>query len=226
MSVNSKMAAIADKIRALLGITGTMGLDAMATNLSTLQNQITNALTTLEDMGVDIPSGAKAGNLAELIATLPPIATYTNLLKLAVDASGNPYNNGTGYKLAYFSGENEVVPTSTTWYVTGYLPVSQDASGNIVIRFKNIEVMEIPAASSSTKMLVKMYKSDKSLITTSGWWTPSSLPPSGWSPVYDDSGNIKQLSIHSSYKANTKFVRFCFAEVGAKPVITCNEPID
>lgn len=33
MSVNSKMTAIADKIRTLLGITGTMGMDAMATNL-------------------------------------------------------------------------------------------------------------------------------------------------------------------------------------------------
>lgn len=33
MSVNSKMTAIADKIRTLLGLSGTMGLDAMATNL-------------------------------------------------------------------------------------------------------------------------------------------------------------------------------------------------
>lgn len=33
MSVNAKMTAVADKIRALLGISGTMGLDAMATNV-------------------------------------------------------------------------------------------------------------------------------------------------------------------------------------------------
>ncbi len=33
MSVNSKMTAIADRIRTLLGLSGTMGLDAMATNL-------------------------------------------------------------------------------------------------------------------------------------------------------------------------------------------------
>lgn len=35
MSVNSKMTAIADKIRALLGISGKIGLDAMADNLGT-----------------------------------------------------------------------------------------------------------------------------------------------------------------------------------------------
>ena len=35
MSVNSKMTAIADKIRTLLGISGTMGLDAMSDNLGT-----------------------------------------------------------------------------------------------------------------------------------------------------------------------------------------------
>lgn len=35
MSVNSKMTAIADKVRALLGISGKIGLDAMADNLGT-----------------------------------------------------------------------------------------------------------------------------------------------------------------------------------------------
>ena len=39
MSVNSKMTAIADKIRTLLGRTGAMGLDAMATNLNTAVNE-------------------------------------------------------------------------------------------------------------------------------------------------------------------------------------------
>jgi hypothetical protein len=54
MSVATKMTAIADKIRSLLGITGVMGLDAMASNLEEVEdevdsqaeliNQITNAL--------------------------------------------------------------------------------------------------------------------------------------------------------------------------------------
>ena len=40
MSVKSKMTAIADKIRALLGITRTMGLDAMADNIQIVQNEV------------------------------------------------------------------------------------------------------------------------------------------------------------------------------------------
>lgn len=40
MSVKSKMTAIADKIRALLGLSDTMGLDAMATNLETVQDEV------------------------------------------------------------------------------------------------------------------------------------------------------------------------------------------
>lgn len=59
MSVNSAMTAIADKIRALLGISGTMGLDAMATNLTTAQNEV----ETQEDLIAQIAAAleGKAG---------------------------------------------------------------------------------------------------------------------------------------------------------------------
>lgn len=40
MSINSKMTAIANGIRKLLGLSGTMGLDDMATNLNTAQNEV------------------------------------------------------------------------------------------------------------------------------------------------------------------------------------------
>ena len=40
MSVNSKMTAIANKIRTMLGLTGKMGLDDMANNLDAAQNEV------------------------------------------------------------------------------------------------------------------------------------------------------------------------------------------
>lgn len=40
MVVNSKMTAIADKIRDLLGISDKMGLDSMTTNLGTAVNEV------------------------------------------------------------------------------------------------------------------------------------------------------------------------------------------
>jgi hypothetical protein len=70
MSVNSKMTAVADQIRGLLGLTGAMGLDAMAANLETEKTNITNALTALAEKGVTVPAGANSGNLAGLIAAI------------------------------------------------------------------------------------------------------------------------------------------------------------
>ena len=71
MSVNSKMTAIADKIRALLGITGTMDLDYMETNLGTVQTYIASAFTAIGNKGGTVPAVPFCGNLASAIASGP-----------------------------------------------------------------------------------------------------------------------------------------------------------
>ena len=71
MSVNSKMTAIADLIRALLGLSGTMGLDAMATNLGTEQTNINNAFSAVNSKGGTAPSSKVSGNLATAINSIP-----------------------------------------------------------------------------------------------------------------------------------------------------------
>lgn len=70
MSVASKMTAMANSIRALLGLTGTMGLDAMVTHISTEKTNVDNALSAIAGKGVEVPSGANSGNLAALIASI------------------------------------------------------------------------------------------------------------------------------------------------------------
>ena len=50
MSVNSKMTAIADKIRALLGITGTMGMDAMANHLGNAVTEVDNQNGIIQEL--------------------------------------------------------------------------------------------------------------------------------------------------------------------------------
>jgi len=70
MSVDSKMTAIADQIRTLIGSTGVMGLDAMATNLTAANNAVNSAIAAIEDKGVTVPSGAGVADLASYIAKI------------------------------------------------------------------------------------------------------------------------------------------------------------
>lgn len=67
MSVNSKMTAIASRIRTLLGLSNTMGLDAMATNLGTAQAEVDEQAALIAQIssvlnskaGGIIPTGSK-----------------------------------------------------------------------------------------------------------------------------------------------------------------------
>ena len=63
MSVNSKMTAIADAIRNLLDISGTMGLDAMANNISSITKRgaVAGMISTKSEQYI-IPAGYHNGN--------------------------------------------------------------------------------------------------------------------------------------------------------------------
>lgn len=70
MSVNSAMTAIADEIRSILGISGSMGLDAMETNLGTVRNDLSNAFAAVGNKGGTVPASKVSGNLAGAIASI------------------------------------------------------------------------------------------------------------------------------------------------------------
>lgn len=70
MSVNSKMTAIADKIRALTGQTGKLGLDKMDLNLEIANTDKSNMITTLKEMGIVIEDGASLSDIANLLPTV------------------------------------------------------------------------------------------------------------------------------------------------------------
>lgn len=70
MSVNSAMTAIADEIRSILGISGSMGLDAMGTNLGTVRNDLSNAFAAVGNKGGTVPASKVSGNLASAIASI------------------------------------------------------------------------------------------------------------------------------------------------------------
>ena len=70
MSVNSKMTALADLIRGLRCVSGTIGLDAMAAHLTDERAGLDSALTALADKGVIIPDDTNITGLAGLIAAI------------------------------------------------------------------------------------------------------------------------------------------------------------
>lgn len=70
MSVNSKMTAIADKIRSLLGLSDEMGLDDMAENLGTALANVEDCCEALTAKGVDVGS-APLPDIPGLIAQIP-----------------------------------------------------------------------------------------------------------------------------------------------------------
>ena len=61
---------------------------------------------------------------------------YTNLLSLATDAQGDPYNNGLGFKTGYRINSSRVEIEKEGMCCTGFMPVS----ANDVVRIKNITV--------------------------------------------------------------------------------------
>lgn len=67
---DTTLTGIADKIRPLLGLTGTMTTDQMQTNLTTEQANITAALAALAEKGVEVPEGANSNALAGLIEAI------------------------------------------------------------------------------------------------------------------------------------------------------------
>lgn len=108
MSVNSNMTAIADKIRALLGLSGTMGLDAMATNLETEQTNIANAFTAVGNKGGTVPSSKVSGNLTDAIASIPDGVQVQIKTGTVTGVSGSAKTVNVGFKpdAVFITGKN------------------------------------------------------------------------------------------------------------------------
>lgn len=67
---SESLTSIADKIRVLKGTTESMSLDDMETELGTVDNAVTAALSALVEKGVEVPEGTNVTGLAELIAAI------------------------------------------------------------------------------------------------------------------------------------------------------------
>ena len=96
--VNEKMTAIADKIRALLGLSGTMGLDAMATNLETEHTNIANAFAAVGNKGGTVPASKVSSNLADAINSISSGVTVQVKTGTVTGVSGSAKTVNLGFK--------------------------------------------------------------------------------------------------------------------------------
>lgn len=71
MSVNSKMTAIADQIRELRGMSGSLSLDTMNTRLEEVRGYISDAFTAIGNKGGSLPGYQVSQNLATAINSIP-----------------------------------------------------------------------------------------------------------------------------------------------------------
>lgn len=135
MSVDSKMTAIANQIRTLIGATGTMGLDAMATNLTTANNAVASAKTAIASKNVSVPSGADVTDLAALIESISAGSSLLMSGTATVSTSGiNSANLGS----AFPSTGNFLLcmwlstgPATSSGYVDGTLIVVSNGTQKI-----------------------------------------------------------------------------------------------
>lgn len=104
-----KMTAIADKIRGLLGLSGTMGLDAMASNLTTAQTETDTQADLIEQINT-VLDGKAGGGSAVGVCSLEITATgEARITELAYAAVGS---DGTlSYKTLTYSAASSVSVT-------------------------------------------------------------------------------------------------------------------
>jgi hypothetical protein len=106
--LHEKMTAINDKIRSILGITGKMGLDAMATNLETVLNHITDAFTAVSNKGGTVSESKVSGGLADAINSIPTNTGVTVQVKsgTVTGVSGSFKTVNVGFKpdAVFFTG--------------------------------------------------------------------------------------------------------------------------
>ena len=145
---------------------------------------------------------------------IPDVVTYTNALKTAVDTDGSLYNGGKGYVEGYRLDAANNIVQYTGRDTTGYIA----AKKGDVLRFRNITFKP------DSHIYCNRYTSTFAFHSNSGFTDTSKL--SAWSPVFDDDGNVIQITIASAISTSCVYFRFTVQDINENSVITVNEEID
>lgn len=156
MSVNSKMKAIADPIRSLLGISGDMGLDEMATNLVTEQINVVNAFASVGNKGGTVPDSKVSANLVAAIESIPTGVTVKKTSENFTTKNGRATID-LGFKPdIFFFTQNQLDDGHT---MTGCLAFAECSNSkvNTTTWDKNDNIIDVYATRSATGVSLTMY---------------------------------------------------------------------
>lgn len=153
-----------------------------------------------------------------------PTGNFTNKLKSAVTADGvTLYNKGYGYKndtrIVWTTKEEVGAPG---WDITGFIP----AKVGDIVRFHGMEFMDMDGSAGTPRCCVWMYYEDFTYSSNTPNYSPSGLPADDWKPVYDENGDIAQLTIPESESWHIAYIRVCAHNITGASIITVNEEID
>lgn len=185
--------------------------DSTATQGTTTENCV---YAIVADYAANVVKVINVGRGDSRNISIPGIVTYTNWVKKAINADGTIYNNGKGYKEGYRlnSGGQEV--SYTGYDITGYIP----AVRGDIIRFRNVKFQ--PGESA----YLARYRSTFEFHSITGYASASNL--SAWEPVFDENGNLLQVTIPSAISTSAVYFRFSVQDINENSIITVNEKID
>ena len=148
--------------------------------------------------------------------------TYTNVLRTkTVDANGNPYNDGKGYKEDTYLNGSGVEQSSTYYDVTGFI----ECGIGDVFRLKNVQFCK--NVNGNSKCQIQYYKADKSLMSVTGYCKDPTGLSEAWQAVTNDAGtDIIQFTVPTALNATLSYIRLCCGTLTDASVITINEEIE
>ena len=147
--------------------------------------------------------------------------TQTRGVELFAESYTNRYDNllsSVGYKEnTRYSASNAKDVSCRGWDITGYIPAH---SGDI-LRLHN--VVWSPTDENDARGGVMWYGRDMNYLDRSAFVSEASL--AAWDPVYDEAGNIVQLTVPENISAETHYLRITAQDIRHLSVITVNEEI-
>ena len=146
MSFNSKMTAIADQIRELRGMSGSLSLDTMNTRLEEVRGYISDAFTAIGNKGGTVPTSKVSGNLVSAINSIPdggdgvtveqatPTIVVDNYGKITATAIQEAGQVEAGTKTATYQMRTLGYTEYTPGVDDQYLPLYRYVVGNQIIK--------------------------------------------------------------------------------------------